>query len=314
MKNRILSGTSAIRRRRRKVIGMLIAFVLLWLSLVFLIIPGVKIMEHYNRVYENPLCVEATVTNNKAVDDGEGHTEYESYITYVVNGVTYQGVHYKTVNRQEQLTDIGQIVSVEVSPEDPGVLVSKMLGRAGGYLMMGLILFTMLFSAECTAVLRSRCTRGLVGAPDDDIIERDAKWIIWSNPWNYIFFYIFSLALFCWLRYGAWVHVCVGIVAIVAGVLLAVCLFVALHRSNRVRNREWELRADKLVRKDKVSGGDEGDTYYLYFQSDDKDWKTATTEADYNATQVGACRWVVHLKGRKKPIVYYDVYGDATTT
>lgn len=190
------------------------------------------------------------------------------------------------------------------------------MGRAS--FALAAMLLTGTFTYVCTLLIRSGCTMGATGMPEEDMIISDGKRIIWSNPIRFLFIPPFGIGILLYRRgyadrIGSWV----GILCIFFGILLAVFLFRGVLLCARLKKQGWELRADELVEKREADRYDYKShrhkiRYNLKFKSKDNNWETTTTLEKFCDTKVGTYSWTVYLKGRKKPLFYYDIFGDAT--
>ena len=282
--------------------------------LLFLVGSGIRNLDHYHRVRTNPLIVDAVVTRHGESEDSEGHTDYDSYITYTVNGITYKDIHYETEGSQDKLTPISESVTVKVSPEDPSRMLDRLENNGLGMMVIGTMLVAIFGSIEWRMISKRRCSKGLQGAPEEEDIAWDAKKIIWSDPILSIPSILFAIELFCWIRYSSWIPHWVGIITAVSGVIGGCALLRVLRRDSRINRREWTLCSEKLIAKKIESGSESGDSYLLHFRSDKKEWKFRTSKNDYEYAEIGTTRWVVYIPGKKKPLLLYNTFGDADTT
>lgn len=310
--------TTTEKRRRQKPKKPIASTVWMCAFVALLVIPGIKAVDICTREQDSIRTVTAYVTKHEKRVDKDGDEKYTSYVSYTVNGKEYTDIRFETANRRSDLAWVGEAVDIEVSLKMPRIPISNLLDYGIVLLVLGVVLLTATFTHGCTVWIRSKCTMGLKGTPDEDMVCRDAKRIIWSNPWNYIFMLLFVIALLCRMRYAQWIGSRFGILVGLMGALLVLFLFRAFRLSARVENRDWELRADELVEKSQDNSYDYKKnrrgrtTYYLNFKSQDKNWSVDTTAENFRAAQEGTYLWAVHLKERKKALFYYDVNGDAT--
>ena len=288
-------------------------------SIALVVIPGIKAVDICTRERGDALTVTAYVTKYKVKADDDGDVRYASYISYTVNGKEYKNVRFESSNKQYKLTGVGEAVNVEVSPKIPGILMSNLVEYGMTLVIVGAVLLSVTLSRGCAMWIRSRCTVGLDGMPEEDTIIRDGKRIIWSKPCRYFLIPPLAIMLLCLMRYGEWISTGIVVLPVLMGALLVLFLFRAFRLCSLLKNRDWELRADELIEKTKDRSYTRGNswrnsisTYYLEFKSKDKTWGTSTTADKFRVAYTGTYRWAVHLKGSKKPVLYYDVYGDAT--
>ena len=110
----------------KKKIG--ISFILLMMT-VFMILAagfgaktlssGAEQYDEYYRLENSAATVTARITSMKEKDDGDGGTDYVTYITYSYNGATFRDVKYKTFGSDDHY---GQVVQVEIDPQNPAHL------------------------------------------------------------------------------------------------------------------------------------------------------------------------------------------------
>lgn len=193
----------------------------------------------------------------------------------------------------------------------------ELLSVARGFMALFTMLVTGTFAHVCNQLIRSRCTMGMGGRPDEDMIIRDGIRLLWSNPFRLGLIPLFLVGVRCWRRLGSgesWV--CVMTIAL--GILLAISFVRAILFCVRLKTQKWELRSDELVEKytgrevrsDRV--GHQRKSKHLKFKSKDTVWTTSVTDKKYYEFRVGTYSWTVYIKGKKNPLFYYDVFGDAT--
>lgn len=275
---------------------------------VFFVAVPVISLEHYNRVYQNPLTVTATVTVHDDYDD-EGDTDYRSYISYQAGGRSYSDIQFEDKDTASELTPIGTQLQVQVSPEDPGRLISELEGE-GRMLIFSAPMLMYILSGLAGMLIRNRRSRGICGTPDRETIARDLKLTILGRMSHFFWFLIGAGYLTMWWRYPAVYQKKTLIAAAVCGVTWLWCVFRDIRDDAKVRHQEFEVRRDELVQKEYIPDS-EGDTYRLHYRSGERTWSRDVSERYYNSVSEGAKILAVYLPGEKKPSLHYDLDGNA---
>lgn len=294
-----------------RVLGMLVVAIFYLIPVVFLVggsIAFVARMEHYMRVYQNPLVVEAEVTHHAEESDDDG-TDYVSFISYTANGKTYRNIRYETKGNQKKLTPKGTIVTVEVSPEDPSQLIDKLASAQGGVAVMIPLGGFALAGAWKWGIPKLR-SKGNGGTPDEETVRRDLRLTILSR------FLPAALLLICagyglmYWRYaqvvGSW---CLWvIVGAGAGWLCGAIL--GLRDMKAVKQGDYSLHRDVLVRKEYSTDSDGDPTYTLHYSTADRSWCCNVNQKRYHAAKEGTSVLAVYLPKKKKPILHYNETGE----
>ena len=210
-----------------------------------------------------------------------------------------------------RLLGVVMMMNYEQTPYDP-----ESLRMVWGTMALFTMLIAGTFYYVCSLLIRSRCTMGLGGRPDEDMVLRDGLCLIWADSFRLFLIPPFLIGMRCLIyldRRENWLWV----LTIALGILLAISFYRAIVLSVRLKRQNWELRPDELIQKDIYHDTthhkhDHNKKYYrLQFQSKDTTWETTVSYFKYFAFQEGTYSWTVHIKGKKKPLFHYDVYGDA---
>ena len=86
---------------------------------VNLLSSGAEQYDEYYRLEDTAVTVTARITSMKEKDDGDGGTDYVTYITYSYNGAIFRDVKYKTFGSDKHY---GEQVQVEIDPQNPAHL------------------------------------------------------------------------------------------------------------------------------------------------------------------------------------------------
>ncbi len=278
-------------------------------SFIVFTVKSILDAEHYCRVYEHPMEVVATVTDYDSYDDDDD-TDYRSYVTYTVDGKTYQNVKFEDKDEIGDLTPIGQEVTIEVSPEDPSRLLSSLKNNSHFLIFSAFVLSAVLAGLHKTLVGKKR-SDDLIGTPDQDIIIRDMKLTIKSRFSHGFFLLVLLIFIFFNIRYSAVFADVIRIIAVVSGVIWLLCLVKAWREIRLAEKGEFELHRDVLVRKEISNDPDDSYKYRLHYRSGEKQWHHDTNEAKFNLAKEGDTVLTVYLPGKKKPLLHYDTTGDA---
>lgn len=275
----------------------------------FLMIKPVRSAEHYLQIYQNPVTVTATVTEHESYDD-DGDWDYRSYISYDYDGVHYDNIQYEDCGEQEDLTAVGTVVNVQVSPKDPSKQIDQLKGT-GRLLYIGWIMPAFLLGFVYHVLVNFRMSKDCLGTPDMDTVQRDLKIHILSRFWG-------AFSFLCMLGYGLmyWRYspLLGKIPLIIAGVCCPLWLWnllIGIRDYRYVKLGEFQLHRDVLVNKEIKTDSEGSDSYHLYYQSADRKWDTTTNEENYQKAQIGSSVLAVYLKGKNKPTLHYDHRGNA---
>lgn len=195
-----------------------------------------------------------------------------------------------------------------------GVKTSRLLNEALSSAMVGPAFASPWFAFGIMLLTRSLCTKGLVGKPTEDIVRRDLRMCIWAK--TPFFFLMFVSYTFFYIRYASQVKMWVLIPTVVAGVFMIWFLCIALRRIAQVNRGEWELCEAELISKEYT--GDTsmeqiyGHSYVLVFTSNGRIWQKNVSSGYCGKARTGNSYWAVHMPGRERPMLSYNIYGDAS--
>lgn len=273
----------------------------------FLVEPITQ-MEHYNRVYKNPVTVQATVIKHDDYDD-DGDTDYRSYIFYRVGDTMYANIRYEDKDKQSDLTPIGQTVEVQVSPEDPTKLISSLVSD-GQLLVVTIPLFSIMMSLVLHILIIRKRSNKLPGTPDRETIVQDILMTIRGRMFRFFWILVsVGYLLLCW-RYPSQFQHKTMIAASLCGAAWLWCVCRDMRDSRIAKRQEFDIRRDTLVQKEYIPDS-EGDTYKLHFRSGDKYWDTNVSKRYFDSMSEGSTVLAVYMPGKKKPMLHYNVFGDA---
>lgn len=150
---------------------------ILWAVAMFILLIAAigtfRDAEHYARVCDQPLTVTATVTDITATED-DGDTVYRVYVSYTVDGQFYDGIEYMETKAFTRLPGRGTSVKLQVSPEDPEETLNGLLDTASG-LPVAVCYLALAVGALWGWVVRSRRSKGILHAPDEETIQADLR-------------------------------------------------------------------------------------------------------------------------------------------
>lgn len=277
--------------------------------LMFALIDSVSSMEHYLRVKEKGISVEATVVRHEQYQSDD-ETRYRSYVSYRVEGTSYENIRYENKGSEKNLTPVGSQVVLKVSPEDPSVQLSELKASWTG-MFFGIPVTMALLIMFWNQFLSSRRSKGNPGMPDEQTIRRDSLLTVCSRFQPYFWFLAAASWGFMRWRYGGtlpdWLLV----------PMLGACGLWIWAAIRGVRDLVSILRGEPVLRRDVLVSklyryNDEGsDLYQLTFRGENGTWKRRTTEFYYNHTAEGDTVQAVYLPTRKKPLLHYDKFGNA---
>ena len=286
-----------------------VTFAMMALMFYGLVLMPVMNTEHYLQVWQNPAAVTATVTKHDSYDD-EGDTDYESFITYVYDGVRYENMDYENCDTAAELTPIGTQITLQISPKDPTRQMED-LKRSRLLLPLSVALASLLLTGVYIWLQRRSLTKGCRGTPDTDMVQNDLKIKIRSRFMRpFLLLCVVGNCLVYW-RYSVLQVNAAVTAASVCGLFWLWCMLTTIRDYRRVENENYQLRQDVLV--DKKESSDSDSTYYhLYYQSGQRKWKASTSEKSYHKARIGDAVVAVYLPGKKKPILHYNHDGNAT--
>lgn len=282
--------------------GVLVCGALALILDVMLLQPVLD-LEHYRKVWDQPVAVTATVVKHEAYDN-DGDEDYRSVVRYEYDGKVYT-TNYESRDHKEDLTPLEEAVAIQISPLDPSRRMAALKSNGYGLLFGALILFAA-GAGGCSALHR-RNRSGDKDFPDTQQIRRDIRAKIRSRFWR-------PFWLLCWMGYGliGWRYwQAMGIIPLLLGGACflgwLVCMYTTL-RDYRCAAEDLELHRDVLVDKTHLSDSD-GDTYVLEYRNGERIWKCSTSERKYKRASIGETVLAVYFPGRKKPMIHYDLDG-----
>ena len=290
------------------VVGGGIVFAILFSMLQTILFSPIADMEHYRQVYQTPVTVTATVTKHDSYDN-DGDTDYRSYVTYIVDNTRYKDYPYENRDRKVELTPVDTEVVLQVSPKDPSRQISNLKNNGSIFGLTAVYLFLGL-AGLCKLLQKRSLTKSNRSQPDRETIQQDIKTMVRGR-------FMRPFLLFCWLGY-AFLHwqysMLFGqlslIVAAVCFVLWLFCMYTAIRDYRHADSDDFTVHRDVLVEKKELSDSD-GTTYVLYYNNSEKTWKTTTKESTFHRTKEGDMVLAVYLPGKSKPILHYNLDGDA---
>lgn len=287
------------------IVGGLLLTVLVAITYSLLFRPFAD-MEHYLRVWENPVTVSAVVTDHNSYDD-DGDTDYRSYITYIYDDVRYIDFPYEDRDKEADLTPLGTEVTVQISPLNPKQQISQ-LKRSGSRVPFTSILLFASLAGIYILIQKSFRPKHTRGIPDTETIRKDIQAKIRRR-------FLRPFLLLCWVgysflywRYSISLSQTPLFLAGISGAGWLYCMFATIRDYRCAENDDFELHRDLLV--DKQEYEDDGSyTYWLCYQRGDRTWKTKVKADVFSRAKIGDSVVAVYLPGRKKPIVHYDSDG-----
>lgn len=289
---------------------LLIALISLIGFLFFLspTINGHVDMEHYQRVCKKPLTVTATVTKHDTYEDSDDDTHYDTYISYVAEGVEYKNILYSSESSEKKQIPMNTQLEVDVSPEDPSALLSNLRATATIVYLFAPITLSLIISIY-VSLLPCLRSGSLTDTKDTEIIVKDMKLTIMSRFFRPFSFILTVYFFFLCVRYP-------DINLIKTAIAGAVCCIVWLWRLYRticdfryIKNEEYEIRRDVLESKRISSDSNDGAVYCLTYRSGEKTWEHKTSRKHYYDAETGDKITAVYLPGKKKPLLHYDKNG-----
>lgn len=266
-------------------------------------------MEHYLKVYETPVTVTATVTNYDSYDD-DGSTVYESFVTYTYQQTRYKDFLYERKHNREDLTPLGNEVTIQISPLDPRTQISKLAQNNGGVHFSSAIVCLAL-SGLYMFLQQLHLSKGLRGTPDRDTVQKDLKIKIRSRILR-------PFLLLCWISYGL-LFLRYSVVLEATPLILAIvsfcgwlyCMAQTIRDYRNVEMDDFRLQRDVLVDKSEDTDSEGSTTYSLKYQGDSGAWSRNVPYKDYNLACVGDAVLAAYLPGKKKPTLHYTRDGIA---
>ena len=140
--------------------GMIVLLLFMAAFMLFASVMGVNLLssgaeqyDEYYRLEDTAVTVTAKITSMKEKDDGDGGTDYVTYITYSYNGATFRDVKYKTFGSNKHY---GEQVQVEIDPQNPAHLRPDHSGMTQIVLGGLMVVFGVIISSiSITTVLAS---------------------------------------------------------------------------------------------------------------------------------------------------------------
>lgn len=289
--------------RHNKKPGAMVAkvFRLLMVALVLVfgglgVLSGLDTCAYYKAVQDSAVTVEAVVTKVErfSADDG---WEYDVYIRYGYAGENYEVLYLDDTGDGQWKNRLGQTVSVEIDPADPGVVLSVLIASANSMLVYVMIMNMWIFFWP----FRARPVWTQTYGCSHEYIQRDLE-ITLSSRWLWKWGMLSGAEM---LVIGSIYADIVGGMMLPCGVLLAFLGLMGCKRFRRdmekVRNGEFTIREDTLVEKCEESDGDGGLDCFLVYSGDRGTWRKKVSDNEYARSQVGQVKRVIYLDGEKKP-------------
>lgn len=285
------------------VVGILLALIVLAIVGEFVVQMGE--MEHYRRVYRKPLYVEAMVTRYEEGDDST-----DAYVDYMANGLMYKDVFYESKWDVAELPPIGDTVRIPVSPIDPSKSLEDL--EKSKYMSMFLMTFLLMCMAFAwLAVMQSRRSKGVVGMPEPEVLQRDLRLTIYGRFWL-AFWVLFTIAtVLMYLRYRMILGGVMLLSTIAGAVMSVVCASRVSRDLGYLKAGDYVVKRDVLVDKDVYRHRRCGRTYRLWYSSGNTKWPSSVTPHYYHEARLGDTALAVYLPGKKQPVLHCDRQGDA---
>ncbi len=266
-------------------------------------------LEHYRRVYQDPVTVTATVTKHSVDSDSDGDT-HKSHVTYIVDKVRYVDYTYESKSSESMLTPVGQQVEIQVSPEDPSVQINTLkVGIFGACIC--LVSVALGLALLYGAVIRRMRSNILYAECRSDAIKRDLRLTVAAREGIPCMSLCLMFLILLYLRYPfVFVDSPLIAVAVIVFVVLLCIFFKTIRDLTRIKNDNYEIRRDILVDKKIESDSEGGDSYVLYYESRGRKWHKTVSVKKYTLAEVGDCITAVYFKKSKKPVLHYNRIGD----
>lgn len=263
----------------------------------------------YERACQNPIQVKAVVTDHCEDDSSESGLTYDSLVTYQLEGAVYENVLFENGGGSiSELTPLGTEVLVNVNPEDHGQLVEHIMYPGLAYVWS--LPFTAALAWLLQNLRRLRLTRECKGIPEEEIIVRDLKISVGSRYMRVLFLLHALMPLLYYLRFPMLFPQGYLVTACIFGGLWLLCLCRDLRDLVCIKRENYDYRYETLIRK-KEESIDDGTKFYLYFSDGEREWKKEVLGKKYRKAVVGAPIFAVYLEGTARPILYYDMEGNA---
>lgn len=291
------------------VVSIVIACVM-FLGLAYLFVAGLIRCITYSRYMEDPIYVDAVVTEYEEYwDSDEGGNVYEVYVSYTIDNETFPRVYYLQENSKEELVAIGEHLSLIVDPQDHGKLYKNAMNA---FMIISVdVIFCMLIAAFLRDFRRRHLTAGLQSSVETAALEKDLHIIIRGRVarvlWLLLTILFGGFRLAFPLLFGKGYM----IAAAVTGVFWLITMTNALIATYKVRHGMYTVHIDQLVKKDTGTDSDGAPVYRLYYESGSRRWDSSVSQAEYQRANVGATVVAVYLQGCSRPIMHYNHLGKA---
>lgn len=295
-------------RNKKPLLGTILAIVAL-LIVVIMFIGSLKDCGRYARLYNDPIYVDAVVTDHDEYEDSDGDTTYRSYITYRLDGKKYTNVRYESTSSRSKLTDLGEEVTITINPEDHGELM-KDVANPATTVMLGV--FTSLgMAAAIQELLRLKLSRYQLGAIDREVARKDALIMVQSRVfrilWTLLAVLLVCLPSFYPMLFGSGYYAA----AIVMCIFWAICIVRIIRDTRLIQNGNFEIRRDVLIRKEQSTDSDGDPVYTLYYKGVKGQWSKSVSYKKYLIAEEGCAIYAVYLGSSNNPLFHYDEDGCA---
>ena len=293
-----------------------------WLGILFGLLLAVVVLvgmrsgfihaEHYRRVYQKPLEVEAVVAYHEVESDSEGSDDYLSYLSYTVNGVKYTGVLYENKGSKSSLTPVGTQVTIQVSPENPGKTLSSIRKKAANTIYFTFAILFVSISLLLKRLITRGQTKGMRHKPDSETVERDARLQIWGDfRWKLYLLVCVGLGVMCLYYPMIFKEDAAQPIMGISAVLLVIRSVKLCRMLGCLKRQEYRLMRNELINKSVHEDSDSGTTYTLQFGNEQGSWSKNVSLEVFNRVEVGQAVYALYFSEQdKKPFLHYDENGD----
>ena len=292
-----------------EVVSIVIACAM-FLGLAYLFVAGLVRCITCNRYLEDPIYVDAVVTEHVEYwDSDEGGNVCEVYVSYTIDNETFPHVYYLRENSKEELVAIGEHLSLIVDPQDHGKLYKNAMNSF--MIISADVIFCVMIAAFLRDFRRRHLTTGLQSSVETAALEKDLHIIIRGRMarvlWLLLTILFGGFRLAFPLLFGKGYM----IAAAVTGVFWLIAMTNALIATYKVRHGMYTVHIDQLVKKDTATDSDGDPVYRLHYESGNRRWDSSVSQAEYQRANVGSTVVAVYLHGCSYPILHYNHLGKA---
>ncbi len=256
-KDTILSAEAAKKFSK----GQHIAILCLLFAVFLVTLYGFRIYNEYVSYKDIVISIDATISKMDEIDDGDGGTDYKYWISYEYGGKHLNDREWKILGGKKY--NVGDTVSVEIAPEDPGYIFSGDIGTGWFIAAMVLLAVAMVILTELIHIPQP-CDGDEIMPITEEMVVDDLKPDFLTAATRFLLALGGGMVVGHFLISGLFsAGICVaGFICLVLGIVF---LVISLAKISKISGEYYELVLDTCTRQWSEGSGDDT-TYYTQFE------------------------------------------------